>query len=246
VSTFVHPKDLTGPEFLTRYNLYPSAEFMASPAPGYSTGQAMEAMEAAARKALPPGFGFEWSGQSFQERLAAGQTTIVVVLAFVCCFLVLAGLYESLVSPFIVMLSTAIALLGAFLGQLARGLTLDVFMQVGLIMLIGLAAKNAILIVQYAQERRKEGLALAEAAALAGRQRLRPILMTSFAFILGVLPLVVATGAGANSRHSLGTAVFFGMIAATAIGVFVVPGLFVAIQGAVKGMASKTHDARTP
>ena len=230
-SAFVSPKDVTGPEFLTRYNLYPSAEFMASPAPGYSTGQAMDAMEAAARQALPPGFGFEWSGQSFQERLAAGQTTIVIVLAFVCCFLVLASLYESLASPFIVMLSTAIALFGAFLGQLARGLTLDVFMQVGLIMLIGLAAKNAILIVQYAQERRKEGLALPEAAALAGRQRLRPILMTSFAFILGVLPLVVAAGAGANSRHSLGTAVFFGMIAATAIGVFVVPGLFVAIQG---------------
>jgi hydrophobe/amphiphile efflux-1 (HAE1) family protein len=230
VSTFVRTKDVTGPEYLTRYNLYPSAEFMASPAPGYSTGQAMDAMETIARKTLPSGFGFEWSGQSYQERLAAGQTTMVVVLAFLCCFLVLAGLSESRISPFIVILSTGIALFGAFLGQLARGLTLDVFMQIGLIMLIGLAAKNAILIIQYAQERRKEGYAPQEAAVLAGRQRLRPILMTSFAFILGVLPLVVASGAGANSRHSLGTAVFFGMIAATAIGVFVVPGLFVAMQ----------------
>ncbi|MDR2696799.1 MAG: efflux RND transporter permease subunit [Deltaproteobacteria bacterium] len=229
-STFVRARELAGPEYLTRYNLYPSAEFMAAPAPGYSTGEAMAAMEAAARETLPSGFSFEWSGQSYQERLAAGQTSLVIVLAFVCCFLVLAGLYESLASPLIVMLSTAIALSGAFFGQLAQGLTLDVFMQVGLIMLIGLAAKNAILIVQYAQERQKEGLAPQEAAALAGRQRIRPILMTSFAFILGVLPLVVASGAGANARHSLGTAVFFGMIAATAIGVFVVPGLYVAVK----------------
>jgi HAE1 family hydrophobic/amphiphilic exporter-1/multidrug efflux pump len=128
------------------------------------------------------------------------------------------------------MLSVAVAICGAVLGQLLRGLTLDVFMQVGLVMLIGLAAKNAILIVQYAQQRQKEGDSPAEAAIQAGRQRLRPILMTSFAFILGVLPLVIASGAGANARHSLGTGVFFGMIAATAIGVFVIPGLYVLAQ----------------
>ncbi|MCL2029630.1 MAG: efflux RND transporter permease subunit, partial [Deltaproteobacteria bacterium] len=227
VSSFVLAKDTTGPEYLTRYNLYPAVEFMAAPAPGYSSGQAMAAMESAAAGALPAGFGFEWSGQSYQERLAAGQTTVVMALALICCFLVLAGLYESLISPLVVMVSVAAAILGALLGQLARGLTMDVFMQVGLIMLIGLAAKNAILIVQYAQERVKEGLAPAEAAVVAGRQRLRPILMTSFAFIFGVLPLVVASGAGANARHSLGTGVFFGMIMATAIGVFLIPGLFV-------------------
>ncbi len=230
VASFVTARDKTGPEYLTRYNLYPSVEFMAAPAQGYSSGQAMAAMEARAREVLPAGFGFEWTGQSYQELLAAGQTTIVIALAFICCFLVLAGLYESFSSPVIVMLSVAVAILGAVLGQLARGLTMDVFMQVGLVMLIGLAAKNAILIVQFAQERRKEGRTAAEAAALAGRQRFRPILMTSFAFILGVLPLVVAGGAGANSRHSLGTGVFFGMLTATAVGVFLIPGLYVLVR----------------
>ncbi len=230
VSAFITPHDTSGPEFLTRYNLYPNVEFMAAPAPGYSSGQAMAAMMAKAQEVLPTGFGFEWTGQSYQELLAAGQTSVVLALAFICCFLVLAGLYESFTSPLVVMLSVAIAVLGALLGQLARGLTMDVFMQVGLVMLIGLAAKNAILIVQYAQERQKEGHPPAEAAVLAGEERLRPILMTSFAFILGVLPLVVAAGAGANSRHSLGTPVFCGMILATGLGVFAIPGLYVLVQ----------------
>ncbi len=239
VSTYVSWRETTGPEFVTRYNLYPSVEFQAAPAPGRSSGQAMEAMLAAAEKALPAGFGFEWTGQSYQELLAAGQTTVVLALAFICCFLVLAGLYESLSSPLVVMLSVGLAVLGALLGQLLRGLTMDVFMQVGLVMLIGLAAKNAILIVQFAQERQKEGLEPAQAAATAGRQRLRPILMTSFAFILGVLPLVVASGAGANSRHSLGTPVFCGMIVATALGVFIIPGLYVAVQNLLGRLKSR-------
>ncbi|MCC8193631.1 MAG: efflux RND transporter permease subunit [Deltaproteobacteria bacterium] len=243
VSSFISARDKSGPEFLTRYNLYPSVEFMAAPAPGYSSGQAMAAMEAKARETLTTGFGFEWTGQSYQELLAAGQTAVVLTLAFVCCFLVLAGLYESYTSPLIVMLSVAIAILGAVWGQLARGLTMDVFMQVGLVMLIGLAAKNAILIVQFAQERQKEGHAPDEAAALAGRQRLRPILMTSFAFILGVLPLVIASGAGANSRHSLGTGVFFGMIVATAVGVFAIPGLYVLVQRAKGAFRKKNAGA---
>lgn len=230
VSAFISTKDKAGPEFLTRYNLYPSVEFMAGAAPGYSTGQAMAAMEAAARDVLPTGFGFEWTGQSYQELLAAGQTTVVLALAFICCFLVLAGLYESVISPLVVMVSVGIAIFGAMLGQLGRGLTLDVFMQVGLVMLIGLAAKNAILIVQYAQMRQSEGLSPADAAIQAGRQRLRPILMTSFAFILGVLPLVIASGAGANSRHSLGTGVFCGMIMSTVVGVFAIPGLYALAQ----------------
>ncbi|MDL2267069.1 efflux RND transporter permease subunit [Desulfovibrio sp. OttesenSCG-928-G15] len=230
VTSFVYPVDKTGPEFITRYNLYPAAEFMAAPGAGFSSGQAMNAMAAKAQETLSSDYGFEWSGQSYQEQLAAGQTSVVLLLAFTCCFLVLAGLYESLSSPLIVMLSVAIAILGALVGQLARGLTMDIFMQVGLVMLIGLAAKNAILIVQYAQERQKEGHSPEEAADIAGQQRLRPILMTSFAFILGVLPLVIASGAGANSRHSLGTGVFFGMIAATVVGVFAIPGLYVAVQ----------------
>lgn len=242
VSTFIEAQDRTGPEYLTRYNLYPAIEFMSAVAPGASSGQAMAAMEAKAREALPSGYGFEWTGQSYQELLAAGQTTQVLILAFICCFLVLAALYESLSSPFVVMLSVAIAILGAMAGQMGRGLSMDVFMQVGLVMLIGLAAKNAILIVQFAQERQREGHSPAEAAALAGRQRLRPILMTSFAFILGVLPLVIASGAGANSRHSLGTPVFFGMIAATAVGVFAIPGLYVLVQ---KLTRSRTATGRT-
>jgi hydrophobe/amphiphile efflux-1 (HAE1) family protein len=230
VSSFITVRDKAGPEFLTRYNLSPSVEFMAAPAAGYSSGQAMAAMEDTAKKTLPPGFGFEWTGQSYQEQLAAGQTSVVIALAFVCCFLVLAALYESFLSPLVVMFSVAVALFGAVMGQLLRGLTMDVFMQVGLVMLIGLAAKNAILIVQYAQQRQKEGDSPAEAAVQAGRQRIRPILMTSFAFILGVLPLVIASGAGANARHSLGTGVFFGMIAATIIGIFAIPGLYALAQ----------------
>ncbi|UQZ90453.1 hydrophobe/amphiphile efflux-1 family RND transporter [Deltaproteobacteria bacterium Smac51] len=229
-STFINAQDATGAEFLTRYNLYPSVEFMAGPGAGRSTGEAMAAMMAAAKETLPSGFGFEWTGQAYQEEISSGQTVVVLALAFICCFLVLAGLYESLSSPLVVMVSVAVAVLGAVAGQLLRGLTMDVFMQVGLVMLIGLAAKNAILIVQYAQERQKDGLSPTEAATVAGRQRLRPILMTSFAFILGVLPLVIASGAGANSRHSLGTGVFCGMIAATAIGVFAIPGLYVLAQ----------------
>ncbi|SBW09197.1 Hydrophobe/amphiphile efflux-1 (HAE1) family transporter [uncultured delta proteobacterium] len=245
VSAFISTTDKSGPEFLTRYNLYPSIEFMAGAAPGHSTGQAMAAMDKAARDALPTGYGFEWTGQSYQEQLAAGQTSVVLALALICCFLVLAGLYESMTSPFVVMVSVGIAILGAMLGQLARGLTLDVFMQVGLVMLIGLAAKNAILIVQYAQTRQQEGLPPAEAAVLAGRQRLRPILMTSFAFILGVLPLVIATGAGANSRHSLGTGVFFGMMMSTFVGVFAIPGLYVLVQR-IKGNAKGAADTAAP
>ena len=245
VSAFVTAHDKAGPEFLTRYNLYPSIEFMAGAAPGYSTGQAMAAMEDAAQKTLPMGYGFEWTGQSYQELLAAGQTSVVLALALICCFLVLAGLYESATSPFVVMVSVGIAILGAMLGQLARGLTLDVFMQVGLVMLIGLAAKNAILIVQYAQTRQQGGLSPAEAAILAGRQRLRPILMTSFAFILGVLPLVIATGAGANSRHSLGTGVFFGMSMSTLVGVFAIPGLYVLVQQ-IKGAVLRTSAPDKP
>jgi multidrug efflux pump subunit AcrB len=236
VSSFVTAQDKSGPEFLSRYNLYPSVEFMAGAAPGYTTGMAMEAINNISKKTLPPGYGIEWTGQSFQELLANGQTTIVLTLALICCFLVLAGLYESALSPFVVIISTGVAIFGAMLGQLIRGLTLDVFMQVGLVMLIGLAAKNAILIVQYAQTRQKEGHSPADAAVMAGRQRLRPILMTSFAFILGVLPLVIATGAGANSRHSLGTSVFSGMIISTMVGVFAIPGLYVLAQR-LKGTA---------
>ncbi|CAK7017706.1 MAG: Efflux pump membrane transporter BepE [Desulfovibrio sp.] len=230
ISSFVQTKDRSGPEYLTRYNLYPSLSFMAAPAPGRSSGEAMEAMTTKAREVLPAGYALEWTGQSYQELQAAGQTAQVLVLAFICCFLVMAALYESVASPVVVMLSVGIAVLGALAGQLARGLTMDVFMQVGLVMLIGLAAKNAILIVQYAQERQKEGHPPAEAAFIAGQERLRPILMTSFAFILGVLPLVIASGAGANSRHSLGTPVFFGMLAATVLGVFFIPGLYVLVQ----------------
>ena len=239
-SSIITAVDTNGPEFLTRYNLYPNVEFMSAPAPGYSSGEAMDAMMAKAKAALPTGFGFEWTGQSYQEQLAAGQTQVVIALAFICCFLVLAGLYESLISPLVVMFSVPIAILGALLGQLARGLTLDVFMQVGLVMLIGLAAKNAILIVQFAQERQKEGHPLVEAAILAGKERLRPILMTSFAFILGVLPLVFASGAGANARHSLGTPVFAGMIVATGVGVFAIPGLYALAQ---KWFGKKSQEA---
>jgi HAE1 family hydrophobic/amphiphilic exporter-1/multidrug efflux pump len=216
---------------LQRFNLYRTAEISGGAPPGVSSGQALDAMERLAKEKLPQGFGFEWTGMAYQERAAGGTQALVFSLALAFVFLVLAALYESWTIPFGVILGLPIGVFGAFLGTYLRGLINDVYVQIGLVMLLGLAAKNAILIVEFARMKRAtEGMPVEDAALAGARLRFRPILMTSFAFILGVVPLMVASGAGSAARHSLGTAVFSGMLAATALGVLLVPVLYVTVE----------------
>ncbi len=230
LSTLGSLKPIVGPETVPHYNNYPSALINGGAAPGFSSGQAVAAMERAAAIALPRDFGFEWTGITFQELKAGSIATIVFGLAIVFVFLILAAQYESWSMPFMVLLAVPTALFGALLALWVRGLQIDVYSQIGFVMLIGLAAKNAILIVEFAKRRREEGLDIVDAAMEAARLRLRPILMTAFAFILGVVPLMVATGAGAASRQSIGTTVFGGMLAATLLTLVFVPVFYVVIE----------------
>jgi HAE1 family hydrophobic/amphiphilic exporter-1 len=217
-----------GPYRALRYNLYPGAEIQGEPAPGKSSGQALKAMEAAAAKVLPEGFGWEWTEIAYQQQLAGNSSAVVFVLAVVFVFLLLAALYESITLPLAVILIVPMCLLGATAGINLRGIENNILVQIGFIVLIGLAAKNAILIVEFARQNELEkGMGRWEAAVDAARVRLRPILMTSFAFILGVAPLVFAVGAGAEMRQALGTAVFFGMIGVTGFGLIFTPVFYV-------------------
>jgi HAE1 family hydrophobic/amphiphilic exporter-1/multidrug efflux pump len=239
LSTLLRARRTTGPAILQRYNLYRTAEITGSAAPGISSGQALEAMERLAREKLPQGFAFEWSGLSLQEKEAGGAQAQIFALALVFVFLVLAALYESWTIPFGVLLGLPIGVCGAMAGAWMRGISNSVYVQIGLVMLLGLAAKNAILIVEYARMKRTEGLSIPDAALAGARLRFRPILMTSLAFILGVVPLTVATGAGSAARQALGTAVFFGMLAATVFGVQIVPVLYVAVEKLVARFRGK-------
>jgi multidrug efflux pump len=223
------PKWIVGLPKLDRYNGTPSMKIAGSPSPGHSTGEAMQAMEEIAAK-LPPGYGFEWSGTSFEERLAGAQAPILFALSLLVVFLALAALYESWAIPFAVILVVPLGVLGAVLAVQLRGLPNDVFFKVGLIAIIGLSAKNAILIIEFARHLHDEGMELIEATLEACRLRLRPILMTSFAFILGVLPLAISTGAGAAGRQGVGTGVIGGMIAATVLAIFLVPVFYVVVR----------------
>ncbi|RKH50403.1 multidrug efflux RND transporter permease subunit [Corallococcus sp. AB050B] len=217
---------------ITHYNLFRSANINGQGAPGVSTGQALNAMEAVAKQALPPGFTFEWTGLS-QEQKSAGNTVLVIfALGIVFVFLVLAAQYESFALPFVVMLAVPVAMMGALLLQNLRGLVNDVFCQVGLVMLVGLASKNAILIVEFGEQLRAQGQGVVESAINAAETRLRPILMTSFAFLFGVVPLMLATGAGASARKSLGTAVFGGMLFSTFVNLIFIPVLYALVEGA--------------
>ena len=230
LSTVVATRHILGPEYTQRFNLFRSAQVTGQPAPGYSSGQAMAALEAVANEVLPREMGYDWADLSFQERRAAGRSGAVFALSLGFVFLILAALYESWSLPFSVLLSVPVAVVGAFLGLLSRGFALDVYGQIGLVMLIGLAAKNAILIVEFAKDELEKGRGLVDAALTGARLRLRPILMTSFAFIFGCVPLWMAKGAGAVGRQILGTAVIAGMLAATGIAIFIIPVLFVVVE----------------
>lgn len=228
LSSLLEIKPIQGPEFTMRFNMYDCAQITINSAPGYSTGQVMKALEETFKQTMPPGMGFDYFGMSFEEKLAAQGVppTAIFALSLLFVFLILAALYESWSLPFSVLLSTPIAVFGAVMALWGRRMDNDVYAQIGLIMLIGLAAKNAILIVEFAKEEVERGQPLFQAALDAAKLRIRPILMTAFAFILGCVPLVIATGSGAVSRRELGTTVVGGMLAATLIAVFVIPTCF--------------------
>ena len=240
LASLVSIRRVSGPEYTNRFNLYRSIQINGSPAPGFSSGQAMAAMEQVSREVLPAGFGYAWSDMSYQEKKAEGGQAMVFAMSFLFVFLILAALYESWSLPFSVLLSVPVAVLGAYGGLLMRKFDNNVFAQIGLVMLIGLTAKNAILIVEFAILEHSKGRELVEAALEGARLRLRPILMTSFAFILGCVPLWTAKGAGAIGRKVLGSSVITGMTAATVLGVFLVPVLFVVVERIAK---KKPHAA---
>jgi hydrophobe/amphiphile efflux-1 (HAE1) family protein len=230
LSALVTVNQIRGVQSIKHYNLFRTVSIYGGNAPGYSTGEAIKAMEALSAKSLTSDYGYEWTGTAYQEIKAGGMAPYIFSLALIFAFLFLAAQYESWVMPLMVMLAVPLAILGALVAQHVRGLANDVYCQIGLVMLIGLASKNAILIVEFARELRSQGMSIVEAAVHASRERLRPILMTAFAFILGVVPMVVATGAGAASRHSLGTAVFGGMLASTFLSLVLVPVLYVVLE----------------
>ena len=232
LSAITNSKSISGPEFTMRLNLYRSAQINAAPAPGYSSGQAMQAMEEAFKASMPNEMGFSYMGMSYQEKRAQEGVSAAAVFAMslLFVFLILAAQYESWSLPFSVLLSVPIAVFGAFMGLLVGKYEKNVYAQIGLVMLIGLAAKNAILIVEFAKMKHEQGLGLADAALEAAKLRLRPILMTSFAFILGCVPLATASGAGALSRQVMGYVVIGGMLTASFIAIFLIPALYYMIE----------------
>ncbi|MBD2244985.1 efflux RND transporter permease subunit [Nostoc sp. FACHB-888] len=230
LSNLVTVTPTVGAQTINHYNLFRSIEINGAAAPGSSSGDAIKAMEQVAKEVLPAGYGYEWSGTALEEIDSGGLAPLIFGLGIIFVFLVLAAQYENYIDPFIILLSVPLAIFGALIAQSMRGFANDVYCQIGLVMLIGLASKNAILIVEFANQLREEGLSITKAVIEASQERLRPILMTAFSTLLGIFPLAIATGAGAGSRQSLGTAVFGGMLIATFLSLFVVPILYIVIK----------------
>ena len=241
LNNLVEMKPFVGPRTITHYNLFRAIKIQGAPAPGKSSGQVIDAVEKLADEILPQGFGYEWTGNYLEEKSSGGSTFIIFGLAIVIVFLVLAAQYESYVDPVIILLTVPLAILGAMLAIWLRSnilmadsilpkVTNDIYCQVGLVTLIGVAAKNAILVVEFANQLREQGMSITKAAVKAGAERLRPILMTAFSTLLGFLPLVISQGAGSSSRWSLGTALFGGLFVATFLSLFLVPILYILIK----------------
>ncbi len=246
LSTLVKVSKISGPNVVTRFNLYNAAELIGAPAPGYSSGQAIKAIEEV-MATMPSEVGYAWSALTLQEKKSEGQAPIIFGMAVLFVFLLLAAQYESWGLPFAVLLATPTVILGTMVGMLVRQFDLNVYAQIGLVMLIGLSAKNAILIIEFAKMKREEGVEVVDAAVEGSRLRLRPILMTSFAFILGCIPLMLASGSGAASRSTMGTGVVFGMTIATAIGLFIIPVCYVFVQRIIeRGGRKAVGPAATP
>ncbi|HMF60399.1 MAG TPA: efflux RND transporter permease subunit, partial [Vicinamibacterales bacterium] len=246
MSSLETSKRIFGPQYTNRFNVFRAAQITGAAASGYSSGQALDVLEEVAKATLPPEMSYDWSDLSYQEKKASGNAGVLFALSIVFVFLILAALYESWSLPFSVLLSVPVAVVGAFAGLLLRRFDFDVYAQIGVVMLIGLAAKNAILIVEFAKSRLEHGTDLVDAALEGARIRLRPILMTSFAFIFGCLPLWIATGAGAASRRILGTVVISGMLTATLLAIFLIPMLFVVIERLTSKRPAHSKASATP
>jgi HAE1 family hydrophobic/amphiphilic exporter-1 len=230
LSTLATIRKSFGPQIVNRYNMYPSASITGEPAPGRSTGEALQLMEQIAQRSLPEHMGFEWTGMAYQEKRVGGEAVGIFAMAVLLVYLVLAAQYESWFIPWAVILVVPLGVMGAVTAVWARAMDNNVYTQIGIVLIIALASKNSILIVEFARELRSRGESIQHAAAHAAQMRFRPILMTSFAFILGVTPLMFAHGAGAAGQQALGTAVFGGMLASTVLAVFFVPAFFVVMQ----------------
>ncbi|HEY9298388.1 MAG TPA: efflux RND transporter permease subunit, partial [Phormidium sp.] len=241
LSNLVTVSQTTAPSVVSHYNLFRSIEINGSGAPGISSGQAIQAMQNIAKEVLPQGFGYEWSGLSLEEIQAGGQSILIFGFGFILVFLVLAAQYENYIDPFIIMLSVPLAIFGALVAILFRGFANDIYTQIGLLMLIGMASKNAVLIVEFSNQLRDQGVPTIRATIEASQQRMRPILMTALSTIIGTLPLAIATGAGAAARQSLGTAVIGGMCIATVLSLLVVPVLYILVKNIEDLFRKRTH-----